>query len=166
MKATIKGITFKNIELHTNPIMLEGFTYYSSICTCCLSKYPILVQTQRIDKQPSILGSCGVDGCSNDATYYIDFHTEDVNQTDINKDKIKKLVVEMLNDSHSSMLSKIDRVLSSGCIDLDGWDSNSYVLPKTIMASLLQRESHQYMGIGTGFEKQVKKQVKNISYFI
>lgn len=84
------------------------------------------------------------------------------------KVKIKSLVSEMLNDSLNAMLNKIDKVLESGAVDVDGWDEthNSMILPKCIVTAILQNESMQYEAKGTSFEKQVKKEVKNIRYFI
>lgn len=84
------------------------------------------------------------------------------------QEKIKSLVSDMLQESFNSMLKNVDRVLNSGAIDVDGWDEkiNSMILPKCIATAILQRESEQYEGKGTSFEKQVKKEVKNIRYFI
>ena len=82
--------------------------------------------------------------------------------------KIKSLVAEMLQDSHEAMLKKLDTVFNSGCIDADGWDEKSspMVLPKSIVTALLESESVQFSGRGTCHEKQVKKEVRNIRYFI
>jgi hypothetical protein len=85
-----------------------------------------------------------------------------------NKDKIKALVLDMLKYSHDNMLSKIDKVLKSGSIDTDAWDEkvNPMILPKCILAAILQHETLQYQGRGTSFEKKMKKEINNISYFI
>ena len=82
-----------------------------------------------------------------------------------NKEKIKALVVEMLNESHTKSLKKIDDVLKSGCIDTENWNG-TMILPKTIVTAILESESRQYDGKGTCFEKEAKKGVKNILYFI
>ena len=84
------------------------------------------------------------------------------------KDKIKSLVIDMLNNSHSAMINKIETVFDSGCIDIDNWDEkiNSMILPKCIVTALLESESTQYNGKGTSFEKQVKREVRNIRYFV
>ena len=84
------------------------------------------------------------------------------------KDKIKELVSDMLEESHTIMLKKIDRALNSGAVDVDAWDekNNPMILPKCITTAILQNESTQYEGKGTSFEKQVKKEVKNIRYFL
>ena len=83
-------------------------------------------------------------------------------------EKIKKLVIEMLNNSHEAMIKKIDSLFISGCIDTESWDENNMpmILPKTIVAALLEDETTQYYGKGTSFEKEVKKEVKNIRYFL
>jgi hypothetical protein len=85
-----------------------------------------------------------------------------------NKEQIAELVKEMLNESHEAMLKKIDKVLSSGCVDTESWseDNAPMILPKCIVTSILQNESTQYEEKGTSFEKQVKKEVKNIRYFL
>ncbi len=82
--------------------------------------------------------------------------------------RIKTLVQDLINDSHTAMMSKIDRVLNSGAIDIDSWDENSapMILPKCIATAIIQNESHQYEGRGTSFEKRIKKEVKNIQYFL
>ena len=84
------------------------------------------------------------------------------------KDKIKKLTVEMLNDAVSEMEKSIDRALNSGAIDVDNWHEslNPMILPKTVLIAVLENEASQYYGIGTSFEKRVKKEVKNIKCFI
>lgn len=82
--------------------------------------------------------------------------------------KIKKLSVNLLKQSYNAMVNKIDNVLISGAIDIDEWDKNTnpMILPKCIVIALLQNEATQYDGKGTSFEKQIKKEVDNIKYFI
>lgn len=84
------------------------------------------------------------------------------------KDKIKSLVESMLNESHENMIKKIEKVLNSCYVDVDGWDENDapMILPKCIVTAILQVESTQYEAKGTSYEKRVKKEVKNIRYFI
>jgi hypothetical protein len=85
-----------------------------------------------------------------------------------NKQKIKGLVKDMLIESHKKALKNIDRVLNSGCVDIDGWDDKNMpmVLPKNILTAILENEARQYTARGTSFEKQMKKEVRNISYFL
>lgn len=82
--------------------------------------------------------------------------------------KIKELVVDMLNKSHEAMLKKVDTALNSGAIDIDAWgeDAMPMILPKCIVTAILQLESTQHDGQGSSFERQIKKEVKNIRYFI
>ena len=96
------------------------------------------------------------------ATYYVDEITGD------KKDKIKSLVTDMLQESYEAMLKKVDKVLNSGAIDIDSWEEsrNPMILPKCIVTAILQNESTQYEGKGTSFEKDVKKEVRNIRYFL
>lgn len=85
-----------------------------------------------------------------------------------NKEQIAELVKGMLDESHKEMLKKIDKVLNSGCVDVESWskDNSPMILPKCIVTAILQDESTQYEGKGTSFEKQVKKEVKNIRYLL
>ncbi len=85
-----------------------------------------------------------------------------------NKNKIKSLVKDMLKQSYEEMIKDIDKVLESGAIDVVGWDEshNPMILPKCIVTAILQKESKQYEGKGTTFQKQIKKQVEHISYFL
>lgn len=89
-------------------------------------------------------------------------------KTQENKDRIKELVIEMINDSNNAMLKKIDRVLNSGCIDVEAWSEEfgKMITPKCIVIALLESEAGQYSAKGTSFEKRVSKEVKNIKMFI
>ena len=84
------------------------------------------------------------------------------------KEQIKGLVVEMIGYSQEAMLEKLERVMNSGCIDIEGWDEENgkMLLPKTIVTALLESESYQYSGKGTAYERKIKKDVRNIRYFI
>ena len=84
------------------------------------------------------------------------------------KEKLKLLVSEMLIISHESMIKKIDSILNSGAIDVDGWDENisPMIIPKCIIAALLEYQSTQFYGRGTSYEKQMKSEIRNIRYFI
>lgn len=81
---------------------------------------------------------------------------------------IKSHVIDMLNDSREAMLKNLDRVLDSGAVDIDAYDPkvNGMIIPKCIVTALLEKESTQYNGSGTSFEKKVKKEVRNIRYFV
>lgn len=84
------------------------------------------------------------------------------------RNKINRLVFDMLSESYQHMVRKIDEVLDSGSVDVDGWDENNapMILPKCIVTAILKRESEQYEGKGTSFEKQLKKMSDNIKHFI
>ena len=84
------------------------------------------------------------------------------------REQIKILVEDILKESHKAMVKKIDEVLESGAIDVDGWDDINapMILPKCIVTAILQNESRQYECKGTSYEKQVKKEVKNIRNFL
>ena len=40
------------------------------------------------------------------------------------------------------------------------------ILPKCILTAILENEARQYTARGTNYEKQMKKEVKNIQYFL
>jgi hypothetical protein len=84
------------------------------------------------------------------------------------KDEIKALVIELLNQSNEAMINNIDKVLKSEAIDIDSWASeiNPMIIPKCITTALLEQECTQWDASGTSFEKQIKKEVKNIRYFL
>lgn len=89
--------------------------------------------------------------------------------SDIKKEEqIKSLVIEMLKDSNKAMIKKIDSLLLSGCIDVGNWNNEAgkMVLPKCIVAALLDSEITQFSGKGTSYEKRNKKEIKNIRYFL
>ena len=84
------------------------------------------------------------------------------------KKKIKALAKKMLKNSLKEMEAKIDKALNSGALDVDNWDenSNSMILPKVIVVAIMETEADQYKASGTSFEKEVKKEVKNLKCFI
>jgi hypothetical protein len=84
------------------------------------------------------------------------------------KAKIKALAVEMIKNSQDSLLELVEKALNSGAIDVDSWDENhnKMILPKCIVVAALESEADQYKGTGTCFEKEVKKEVRNLRYFI
>jgi len=84
------------------------------------------------------------------------------------REKIKQLVIDMLNDSHKAMIEKVEKALNSGAVDIENWDEKNapMILPKCIIMALLESESTQYDGRGTSYEKRIKKEVRNIRYFI
>ena len=84
------------------------------------------------------------------------------------KQQIKSIIRYMLIESHNAMLVKIDKVLNSGAIDIDDWDENHQpmIIPKCIVIAILQDESTQYVGNGTNYEKQIKREVKNIKHYL
>ena len=89
-------------------------------------------------------------------------------KTEEKKNNIKLLAEDMLKESFNDMIKKVEKVLNSGAIDIDSWDKNNkpMIIPKCIVTAILQDELTQYEGKGTSFEKQIKKEVKNIRYFI
>jgi hypothetical protein len=84
------------------------------------------------------------------------------------KEKIEALVVEMLNYSKDDMLKKINTALNCGALDIENWDENKspMIIPKIIITALLESESTKYSARGTSFEKKIKKETKNLRYYI
>ena len=83
-------------------------------------------------------------------------------------EKIKSLVIEMLNESHAAMIKKVEKVLNSGAVDIESWDEKDkpMILPKCIVMALLESEGAQYDARGTSFERHIKKEVRNIRFFV
>lgn len=81
------------------------------------------------------------------------------------KEKLKGLMIEMLDFSHENTLKKVDVLLNSGAFDLDSWDEKM-TLPKSLVAAIMVKETQQYYGLGTGNEKKIQKDINNFSYFI
>lgn len=82
--------------------------------------------------------------------------------------KIAKLTEEILTDSLELMKKDITRAINSGALEIDEWDENSIpmIIPKIIAVRLLEKSAEGLKGKGTSFEKHIKKEVKNLSYFI
>lgn len=86
-------------------------------------------------------------------------------ENQIKKDKLRSLVMEMLDCSHQAAVLKAERALRSTAVNVDDWDEKM-VLPKCIVTAALELEVNQYNGTGTCFEKQVKEKVINIRHGI
>lgn len=99
-------------------------------------------------------------------SHFID--DDNLDDTAQKRKKIKSLVVDMMKESYEHMIKKIDTALDSSAVDIDGWDElySPMILPKCIITAILEGESTQYSASGTSFEKQIKKEVKNIRYFL
>lgn len=84
------------------------------------------------------------------------------------KEAIKKLALEILNDTFEAAKKNVDKALSSGAIDIDSWDENSaaMLVPKSIVMAVLTEEVSQISGKGTSFAKKQAKDAKNIGYFL
>lgn len=85
-----------------------------------------------------------------------------------NKEILRQHAEDILKGSYEAMLKKIDKAINSGALDVDNYDPNHnpMVLPKIIVKALLEDEATQYDAKGTSFERQIKKEVKNLRYFI
>ena len=82
--------------------------------------------------------------------------------------KIKDHTAYLLQESYKEMKRKIDKAINSGAIDIENWDPNTncMIIPKSILIAILESEADQYKGVGTRFEKEVRKNVDNLKCFI
>lgn len=90
-------------------------------------------------------------------------------KTATKKRQIKKLVKNLLKESHKAQLEKIDKALNSGALDLDNWSENEspMIIPKIITTSILEDAANRhYTCKGTSHERKIKKEIKNLRYFI
>ena len=70
--------------------------------------------------------------------------------TNKKKSQIKKLAVQMLKESFEQAKK----------------NSNPMLIPKAIVVAILNDESEQYDVSGTSFEKQMKKDIKEIGLYL
>jgi hypothetical protein len=87
---------------------------------------------------------------------------------DEKKELIKSYVIEMLDFSKECMAKKLTTALNCGALDIKNWDKNNspMIVPKIIVSALLESERTQYSAKGTSYERKIKKEVKNLIYFI
>ena len=85
-----------------------------------------------------------------------------------NKEKIEELALSTLDIAIQNMKKQVKRAIDSGALNIDDWDINvnPMILPKIIVKAILEDEATQYEARGTAFEKEVKKEVKNLKLFI
>jgi len=81
---------------------------------------------------------------------------------------LKKRTNEILNESYKQAKLKVDKAIRSGALDIDSYDPtvNFMILPKIIAIAILEIEADQYRAQGTSFEREVKKEVKNLKLFL
>jgi hypothetical protein len=77
------------------------------------------------------------------------------------KTQLRKKFNELKKENTKWINDNFEKVLKSGALDLDSYD-NDFRLPKVIMCAMLQRLSDQW----APFDKQLKKDVANLKYFI
>lgn len=92
----------------------------------------------------------------------------DTDKTYNNKTHIREHALMMLSQSYEAAIKNIDKALNSGAIDIDAWDkdNNPMLIPKAIVIAVLTEEVEQHSAEGTSFAKQVKKDAKNIGYYL
>lgn len=89
-------------------------------------------------------------------------------KTDKKKTQIRRLTLSLLRNSHAAMIKQVDKALNSGALDTDEWeaDCSPMLLPKIIATAILEGEATQYDCRGTSYEKEIKKEVKNLKCFL
>lgn len=76
------------------------------------------------------------------------------------KEQVKEKIAQLIESDIDYVQKKIDKILNSGCLDLDNEDNN-FVIPKCIISAIYSNLAYQYD------QKPVwKKQIKNIKMFI
>ena len=79
------------------------------------------------------------------------------------KTQFKRHIKTCLINAHKAALRDIDKVISSGCVDVE--NSSCMIVPKAIAAALLEREAGQLTPPG-GLWKEFNSTKRNASYFI
>lgn len=84
------------------------------------------------------------------------------------KEKIIHITKKILNNIRKEQDEYIEKIINSGCIDIDSWDENNtpMILPKAMCIAMLREAINQIDCRGTSFEKQVKKEAANIHLFL
>jgi hypothetical protein len=77
------------------------------------------------------------------------------------KKQFIKKVKELHKQTNKTLLEKAEKILKSGCIDLNNF-KNDYVLPKIFITAFYNKMSFQYRP----FDVLAKREVKNLQYFI
>jgi len=77
------------------------------------------------------------------------------------KTELRKKTNKLISDAVSGMRKNMEKAISSGSMNIEEADDN-YILPRSLVIALLQEEINQFDCKGTDFEKEVKKNAKNI----
>ena len=85
-----------------------------------------------------------------------------LNSYDMEKDILKQRTEEILDNIINELKEKIDHVINSGCMDVDGAEDN-YFLPKALASALL-REGENLIGKPLGHEKRIFDEIVNSTY--
>lgn len=85
-----------------------------------------------------------------------------------NKEMIKLHCNNILDLHIEDIRERINRVVNSGCIDVDNWNDNinPMLLPKAILSAIYSDYAESISGKGTCFEKSQKKEINNIKLFL
>ena len=75
------------------------------------------------------------------------------------KEQVQQKTRELITESANHMCKNIDRILSSGSIDIEGYEDN-YLLPKMMLCALLKEEIHQYKPLSR--DRQMDKDIDNM----
>ena len=88
--------------------------------------------------------------------------------TEEKKEKIKEIVLDEAEYVINKFAEKIDKLFEAKAINIEAWDVDNtpMIIPKCILAALLDQAILSYNGRGTGYKRQMTKEIKNIRYFL
>ena len=84
------------------------------------------------------------------------------------KESIQNRVNELIQESFVDAKKLVSKAINSGAIYIENWTPEfaSWLLPKIIATAILEKCAETYSPNGTGHEKTVKKEVKNLKLFL
>jgi hypothetical protein len=83
----------------------------------------------------------------------------------LTKEELKENIIDLLKFCYERQLTNIDRALKCSAIDFEN-QSGPMSIPKTITIALLEESKTLCTARGTIYEKQQKKDLKNLLLFI
>ena len=80
------------------------------------------------------------------------------------KDRLKELVLKLIDKASDDMKSKIDKALYSGAVECSEYDDRDYSPAKMVLCALLQEERFQWRPLvwNDKERKKVEKEIENI----
>lgn len=75
--------------------------------------------------------------------------------------QLRKKVKELQRENNKATLKRVEKIITSGAIDLDSWEDD-FRLPKICMSAICKEMSNQWMPFGDSD----KKEVENLGHFL